>query len=209
MYPPPYLAYLKILHLLEQTIVFVFQRSSLVIYLQSSIMSTSLSEDCAVCGKKFKRLGAHLVCTLACGSYYMPHRADTDECRGSAGSNVLEGADHGTRPNLRSSSHSTLFRPHRATVRGEAEDNPPPPPVQDCLRPQNTGDCPRFQTDIAVNNVRLLVAPFCSTALLLPFLRPPTPRRLGSMVWPSPAAWQVRSVQRHFGQQQRDDDQAR
>ena len=59
-------------------------------------MSTSLSEDCAVCGKSFKRLGAHLVRSLACGSYYMPRRADTDECRES------EGADHGTRPNLRS-----------------------------------------------------------------------------------------------------------
>ena len=82
-------------------------------------MSTSLSEDCAVCGKSFKRLGAHLVRSLACGSYYMPCRTDTDECRGS------EGADHGTRPNLRSSSYSTLFRAQRATVRGEADDEPP------------------------------------------------------------------------------------
>ena len=83
-------------------------------------MSTSLSEDCAVCGKSFKRLGAHLVRSLACGSYYyMPRRTDTDECRGS------EGADHGTRPNLRSSSYSTLFRAQRATVRGEADDEPP------------------------------------------------------------------------------------
>ena len=82
-------------------------------------MSTSLSEDCAVCGKSFKRLGAHLLRSLACGSYYMPRRADTDECRES------EGADHGTRPNLRSSSYSTLFRAQRATVRGEADDEPP------------------------------------------------------------------------------------
>ena len=82
-------------------------------------MSTSLSEDCAVCGKSFKRLGAHLVRSLACGSYYMARRADTDACRES------EGADHGTRPNLRSSSYSTLFRAQRATVRGEADDEPP------------------------------------------------------------------------------------
>ena len=47
----------------------------------------------------------------------MPRRAD---------SNVSERAHHhGARPNLRSSSYSTLFRAHRATVRGEAEDNPP------------------------------------------------------------------------------------
>ncbi len=83
-------------------------------------MSTSLSEDCAICGKSFKRLGAHLVRSLACGgSYYMPRRADTDECRES------EGADHGTRPNLRSASYSTLFRAQRATVRGDADDEPP------------------------------------------------------------------------------------
>ena len=81
-------------------------------------MSTSLSEDCAVCGKSFKRLGAHLVRSLACGSYYMPRRADT-------GSNLSERADHGTRPNLRSASYNTLFRARRVTVRGEAEDNPP------------------------------------------------------------------------------------
>jgi hypothetical protein len=103
---PPYLAYLKILHLLDQTIVLVFQHSLLVVLFT---MSTSLSEDCAVYGKSFKRLGAHLVRSLACGSYYMPRRADTDEFRGNARSNVSEGADHGTRPNLRSSSYSTLF----------------------------------------------------------------------------------------------------
>ena len=88
-------------------------------------MSTSLSEDCAVCGKRFKRLGAHLVHSLACGSFYMPRRADTEECRGNAGVNVSEGADHGTHPNLRSSSYSTLFRTQRATVRGETDDEPP------------------------------------------------------------------------------------
>ena len=56
----------------------------------------------------------------------MPRRADTDQCRGNAGSNVSEGADHhGARPNLRSSLYSTLFRAHRATVRGEARDDPP------------------------------------------------------------------------------------
>jgi hypothetical protein len=71
------------------------------------------------------------------------------------------------------------------------------------------GDRPRFRTDVAVGNVRLLVALFCSRALSLPFLPPPTPRRLGAMVWPYPAAWQVRSAQRHFGRRQRDDDQAR
>jgi hypothetical protein len=86
---------------------------------------TSLSEDCAVCGKRFERLRAHLARSLACGSYYMPRRADTDECHGNVDSNVPEDADHGTRPNLRSSSYSTLFRARRATVRGEAEDNPP------------------------------------------------------------------------------------
>jgi hypothetical protein len=59
-------------------------------------LSTSLSDDCAVLGKSFKRLGAHLVRRLACGSYYMPRRADK-------GSNLSESADHGTRPNLRSS----------------------------------------------------------------------------------------------------------
>jgi hypothetical protein len=66
IYQPPYLAYLKILHLLEETILFVFHYSALFIYLQSSSMITSLSEDCAVCGKSFKRLGAHLVCRLTC-----------------------------------------------------------------------------------------------------------------------------------------------
>jgi hypothetical protein len=85
-------------------------------------MSTSLSEDCAVCGKSFKWLGSHLARSLACGSFYMPHRADTDECHGNAGSNVSEGADHDTRPNLRSSLYSTL---HHTTRRGEAEGNPP------------------------------------------------------------------------------------
>ena len=113
----PYLAYLKILHLLDQTIVIIFQDSSLLVFLQSSIMSTSLPEDCAVCGKSFKKIGAHLVCSLACGSYYMPCRAGTDECCGNAGSNVLEGTDHGTHPNLRSTSHSTLFRAHHAIGR--------------------------------------------------------------------------------------------
>jgi hypothetical protein len=48
----------------------------------------------------------------------MPRRADT-------GSNLSESADHGTRPNLRCSLYNTLFRAHRATVKGEAEDNPP------------------------------------------------------------------------------------
>jgi hypothetical protein len=44
MYQPPYLAYHKILHFLEETIVFIFQHSLLIIYLQSSMMPTSLSE---------------------------------------------------------------------------------------------------------------------------------------------------------------------
>ena len=100
MHKLPYLAYPKILHLLDQTIVIIFQHSSILVYIQSSIMSTSLSEACAMCGKSFKRLGAPLVCSLACGSYYMPCHADTDEFRGNAGSNV---------------SHSTLFRAHCAT----------------------------------------------------------------------------------------------
>ena len=60
-------------------------------------------------------------------------------------------------------------------------------------------------TDIDVGNVALPLAPFCSTALW----RPPTPRQLGAMVWPSPAAWQVGSAHWHSGQQQRDDDQVR
>ncbi len=82
-------------------------------------MSTSLSEHCApVCGKSFKRLGTQLVCSMACGSYYMPHRADT-------GSNLSESADHGTHPNLRSSLYNIPFCVHHVTVRGEAEDNPP------------------------------------------------------------------------------------
>ena len=82
-------------------------------------MSTSLSEDCAICRKSFKRLGARLVRSLACGSYYMPRRAD------NACSNVSEGADHGTRPHLRSSSFFTPFRSQRAAVRGEARDDLP------------------------------------------------------------------------------------
>jgi hypothetical protein len=48
----------------------------------------------------------------------MPRRADTD-------SNLSESADHGTRPNLRSSLYNTLFHAHCVTNRGEAEDNPP------------------------------------------------------------------------------------
>jgi len=121
---PPYLANLKTLLLLDQTVVFVLQHSSLFVYFQSSFMSTSLSEDCAVCGKTFKRLGAHLVRSLACGSYYMPRRADTDERHENAGITLSESASHSTRPNLRSPSYSTLFRGDRATVREEAEDNP-------------------------------------------------------------------------------------
>jgi hypothetical protein len=90
------------------------------------MLLTSLSEDCGVCGKGFKRLGAHLARSLACCSYFMPRRADTEECcHGNANSNVSEDADHGTRPNLRSSLYSTLFRARRATARGEAEDNLP------------------------------------------------------------------------------------
>ena len=82
-------------------------------------MPTSLSEDCAVCGKRFKRRGAHLVRSLACGFYYMQRRPDT--C-----SNVSESAAHGTHPNLRSSLYNTLlFWAYSVTVRGEAEDNPP------------------------------------------------------------------------------------
>jgi hypothetical protein len=48
----------------------------------------------------------------------MPHHAET-------GSNVWESADHGTRPNLRSSSYNTLFCAHCVTIIGEAEDNLP------------------------------------------------------------------------------------
>ena len=63
---------------------------------------------------------------------------DTEECcHGNADSNVSEDADHGTRPNLRSSSYSTLFRARRATVRGEAEDNPP-------IINANTGRLPKI-----------------------------------------------------------------
>ena len=65
--------------------------------------------------------------------------------------------------------------------------------------PNARGNCPRFRTDNSVGNARLPVALFCSTALLLPFLPPTTPRQLGAMVCPSPAAWQVRSAKRHFG----------
>jgi hypothetical protein len=117
MYQPQYLAYLTTLHLLDETIVFVFQHSSLVMYLQPSVTSTPLSEDCAVCGKSFKRLGAHL-CHLAHGSCHMPRRIDT-------GSNALERPDHDTRTNLRFPLYNTLFCAHCETVRGEAEDNPP------------------------------------------------------------------------------------
>ena len=105
----------KTLHLLDETIV-IF---TLFISLHSSIMLTSLSEDCTSCGNSFKTLGAHLVRSLACGSYFMPPcRADTD-------SNVWEGADHGTCPNLRCSWWSSLFCANCATARGQAEDNPP------------------------------------------------------------------------------------
>ena len=38
---------------------------------------------------------------------------------------MSEGADHGTRPHLRSSSYCTPFRAQCATVRGEARDDPP------------------------------------------------------------------------------------
>ena len=38
---------------------------------------------------------------------------------------MSEGADHGTRPHLRSSSYCTPFRAQRATVRGEARGDPP------------------------------------------------------------------------------------
>ncbi len=73
---------------------------------------------CSCLWKSFKRLGTQLVCSLACGSYYMPHRADT-------GSNLSESADHGTHPKLRSSLCNIPFCVHHVTVRGEAVDNPP------------------------------------------------------------------------------------
>jgi hypothetical protein len=38
------------------------------------------------------------------------------------------------------------------------------PPTKIACNPKTRGDCPRFRTDIAVGNVRLPVAPFCSAA---------------------------------------------
>jgi hypothetical protein len=82
-------------------------------------------------------------------------------------------------------------------------------PSNIACNPKTRGDCPRFRTDIAVGKVRLPVELFCLTASSLPILPPPTLRQLSAMVWPSPAAWQVRSTQRHFRRQHTDDDQAR
>jgi hypothetical protein len=49
-------------------------------------------------------------------------------------------------------------------------------PTKLACNPKTRGDCPKFQTEIAVGNVQLPVELFCSTELLLPFLPPPMPR---------------------------------
>ena len=202
MCQPPYLAYLKILHLLDQTIVFLFQHSLFCsIYLQPIIMLTSsLSEDCDVCNH-----------TDRCPR-------TTQESPTSPNSPPSIFARWNRCRNARHSSGTTAMDNNDMTVKGlrrlflffpRLEGRQFCPPSKIACDSKTRGNCPRFRTDIAVGNVRLPVAPFCLTALWLPFLRPPTLRQPGAMVWPSPAAWRVRSAHRHFGQQQRDDDHAR
>ena len=71
-------------------------------------MSTS-SNACAVCGKLFKRLQAHLAHNSACKLYYMSRvnaAATVAPIRNNADvntTNALQGANHYTFPNLRTS----------------------------------------------------------------------------------------------------------
>jgi len=67
----------------------------------------------------------------------------------------------------RDSKHHSLPTPGRKAI---------PPPFKTACNPKTQGDCPRFRTDIAVGNVQLPVAPFCSTALWLPFCDRHQPR---------------------------------
>jgi len=117
MYQPPYLAYLKILHLLYQSNVFVLQHSSLFIYLQSNTYVVGTCNHTDVEKPNHPSMGpTHTPTILLC-----------------------------------------TFKVFHAF-----------PPVQ-------------------------------QTWTTMTWL--PSPCRLGDMVWPSPAAWQVRSAQRHFGHQ--------
>ena len=82
---------------------------------------------CDVCGKSFKRLESHLSQNLACKSYYLsrvnaaaarniPNDADVNT------TNVLQGRNRCTRPNLRSSAaRSHSVRESGAIVR-ESDD---------------------------------------------------------------------------------------
>jgi hypothetical protein len=111
MYQPPYLAYLKILHLLDQSNVFVLQHSSLFIYLQR---------------------------------HMQPHGCE--------------------KPN-----HPSMGPTHTPTIL------------------------------LCTFKVFHAFPPVQQTWTTMTWL--PSPCWLGDMVWPSPAAWQVRSAQRHFGHQ--------
>jgi hypothetical protein len=96
--------------------------------------------------------------------------------------------------------HHSLPTPGRKAI---------PPPFKTACNPKTQGDCPRFQTVIAVGNVRLPVAPLCSTALWLPFCdRQPRVNWVPS--WCDPLLRLAGKVQTCcFGrQQERDDDQA-
>jgi hypothetical protein len=117
MYQPPYLAYLKILHLLDQSNVFVLQHSSLFIYLQSN--------------------------TYVVGTC---NHTDVEK------------------PN-----HPSMGPTHTPTIL------------------------------LCTFKVFHAFPPVHQTWTTMTWL--PSPCRLGDMVWPSPAAWQVRSAQRHFGHQ--------
>jgi hypothetical protein len=175
MYQPPYLAYLKILHLLDQTIVFLFPHSSLFsIYLQPIIMLTSLSEDFYVCNH-----------TDRCPR-------TTQESPTSPNSPPSIFARWNRCRNAHHSSGTTAMDNNDMTVKGlrrlfifpRLEGRRFRPPSKIACDPKTRGNCPRFRTDITVGNVRLPVAPFCSTALWLPFSRPPTPRQQGPWFGP-------------------------
>ena len=80
-------------------------------------------------------------------------------------------------PNARHSSGTTAMDNNDMTVKGlrrlflfpHLDGRQFRPPSKIACNPKTLGDCPRFQNDIAVSNVRLPGVPFCLTALWLPF----------------------------------------
>jgi hypothetical protein len=135
--------------------VFLFPLSSLLsIFLQPTIMLTSLSEDCAVCNH-------------------------TDWCPTSPNFQLSIFARWNLCLNARHSSGTTAFLDNDdMTVKGQLrrlflvparlEGRQFFPPSKIACNPKISVNCPRFRTDIAVGNVRLPVAPFWLTHYFYP-----------------------------------------